>query len=98
ESHQNHRLVFCISSEKVHARSQTAMVCGSYAIVVMAEHVGMLPQAWLTVVKSLARHGISLSTVLFRQPPDFIAHAFPEVDALGGGSMALAVVPPGDND
>src|SRR6266705_651462 len=33
---------------------------------------------------------------LFLQPPDFVAHAFPDVDALGGGSMALDVVPPGD--
>src|SRR5262252_7939597 len=33
---------------------------------------------------------------LFLQPPDFVAHAFPEVDALSGGSMALDVVPPSD--
>src|SRR6516162_6900017 len=31
---------------------------------------------------------------LFLQPPDFIAHAFPEVDASDGGPMALDVVPP----
>src|SRR6516162_1775450 len=34
----------------------------------------------------------------FLQPPDFIAHAFPEVDAPGGGPMALDVVPPGHRD
>src|SRR5215472_11639390 len=36
-----------------------------------------------------------LSLHLFLQPPDFVAHAFPKVDALGGGPMALDVVPPG---
>src|SRR6516162_3983592 len=35
---------------------------------------------------------------LFIQPPDLIAHAFPEVDPLGGGPMALDVVPPGHRD
>src|SRR2546430_2503942 len=37
------------------------------------------------------RHGAHL----FLQPPDFVAHAFPEVDALGGRPMALHIVPPG---
>src|SRR5713101_6724920 len=42
--------------------------------------------------------GLSPSPPLFLHPPDFVAHAFPEVDAPGGGPMALDVVPPGHRD
>jgi hypothetical protein len=57
-----------------------------------------LPCSFLTVVQSPARHGPSLSSYLFIEPPDFIAHTFPEVDALGGCPMAFHVVPPGYRD
>src|SRR5215471_3372094 len=44
--------------------------------------------------ESLTRRGLHGFVGLFRQPPDFIAHAFPEVDASCGCPMALHVVPP----
>ena len=51
-------------------------------------------------IPSYSFHGAHLcsTTLLFIQPPNFIAHAFPEVDAPGGCPMALHVVPPGDRD
>src|SRR5262244_44916 len=67
------------------------------SLLVQTDHqtISMLPCAFLTVAKSPGTYGTSLAAALFLQPPDFIAHAFPEVDALGGGPMALHIVPPG---
>jgi hypothetical protein len=48
--------------------------------------------------QSLARRGLYGCVRLFRQPPYFITHAFPEVDAPCGSLMALHIVPPSHRD
>src|SRR5438552_11325107 len=74
--------------------SSAGMACNT----LRKTYLDMLPCSFSTAVQGSARHGIYPSTQLFIQPPYFIAHAFPEVDALGGCPMALDVVPPGDRN
>src|SRR5262245_60860740 len=57
-------------------------------------YLDIRPVPFSSPPESLTRRGLYCCVRLFRQPPDFIAHAFPEVDAPCGFPMALYVVPP----
>src|SRR5215467_5573615 len=61
-------------------------------------YLDIRPVPFSSPPESLSRRGLHGFVGLLRQPPDFIAHAFPEVDAPGGGPMALHVVPPCHRD
>src|SRR5262249_49516159 len=71
-------------------------------IIVMPNNTGMAcntrHRTYFAILSCSSQRRRYLCTPLFIQPPDFVAHAFPEVDALGGGPMALQVVPPGHQD
>src|SRR5215831_13644309 len=61
-------------------------------------YLDIRPAPFSSPPESLARRGLYGCVRLFLQPPYFVAHAFPEVDAPCGCPMALHLVPPGHRD